>query len=1049
LKACIHFLVTQRNSLIYPSLFICLLVPLARATLPKFFPCDDTDNSTVVVCSKRKLLEVPTISSSNVTTLYLDSNNIKLVKRDAFSALPGLQNLSIMWNCLPTRLRSPALPSCRMEIEPEAFVNLKNLVYLGLSGNSLTSVPQLPPSLKVLSLAYNNIVHLSHANFSGAQNLVNLNLDKNCYYNNPCGDTFDLKEDVFRDMHQLKVLSLKFNNITAVPRGLPQFLEDLDLRENKISRINSIDFANLTQLKILNLEWNCQRCDHAAQPCFPCLNNASINLDPNSFRNQRNLISLSLRGNSLRTLSDSLFEPLVNLSNLDLSDNLLAYAIVNGTFFSYLKKVKTLNLIFNYEPLQVFPTLQLSPHFQDMGSLECLLLTGYFFLTLEPTGLKPLMALRNLKKLDFRMNFLNEINMSMLTKIRTLKQVVLSENMLAFPPRCPSVINHSVNLPKEPEHNLLPGFTMSGLFQHPSQVNEEPDWDTDLIPQLRNLQYKYCNNRLSLDLSNNNIMSIHQDIFQGLEDVVCLDLSSNYISQPLNGSQFLPLKNLRFLNLAQNRIDLYYETAFQELNSTLMALDLTSNAYHFHMKGMGHRFTFIHHLKSLRSLSLAQNDIGIRISTRLESDSLNSLYFGGNRLDLMWDGQNDRYLRFFLNLTNLTFLDISNNHLRFLSKDAMNNLPKTLKILNVNHNKLIFFPWWCLENLSNLIHLNLSHNSLSTIPKETITFGSKLRILDLSYNSIKNLPEAFFQSASSLNFLNLSNNALKFLYSQSLPAQVLGNLTELAIHNNPFTCNCDSSWFIDFLKTTQVKIPHLTTYVTCEFPESQQGKAVLSMDPRSCQEILGNLGFLCTSFMTIIFTALPILKKLYGWDCWYFIHIFWVRLKGYSLLSQPDSQYDAFVAFDTRHKAVADWVYNELRVSLEDKGRKRFKLCLEERDWLVGLSCIQNLYDAVYKSKKTVFVLTNGGSINGTLRQAFFMAQQRLLDEKVDVVVLVLLDEVMYKSKYLQMRKMLCRKSVLTWPRNPHSQPHFWDNMRATLTSDNNRYYDSNISESF
>ncbi|KAK2851482.1 hypothetical protein Q5P01_007758 [Channa striata] len=92
----------------------------------------------------------------------------------------------------------------------------------------------------------------------------------------------------------------------------------------------------------------------------------------------------------------------------------------------------------------------------------------------------------------------------------------------------------------------------------------------------------------------------------------------------------------------------------------------------------------------------------------------------------------------------------------------------------------------------------------------------------------------------------------------------------------------------------------------------------------------------------------------------------------------------------------------------------------------------------------------NGGErVNGVIRQAFFMVQQRLLDEKVDTAVLVLLDEMFPKLKYLQLRKRLCKKSVLSWPKNPRAQPLFWNRMRMALSSDNLKFYDNNMSESF
>lgn len=68
---------------------------------------------------------------------------------------------------------------------------------------------------------------------------------------------------------------------------------------------------------------------------------------------------------------------------------------------------------------------------------------------------------------------------------------------------------------------------------------------------------------------------------------------------------------------------------------------------------------------------------------------------------------------------------------------------------------------------------------------------------------------------------------------------------------------------------------------------------------------------------------------------------------------------------------------------------------------------------------------------------------------QVDTAVLVLLDEMFPKLKYLQLRKRLCKKSVLSWPRNPKAQPLFWNQVRVALSSDNISFYDNKISEGF
>nr|WFG53357.1 TLR9 [Monopterus albus] len=989
-----------KNILIFSQLLIS-----ARSINIIFFPCDTDENTTSVDCSNRPLKNAPLIKSTTVVTLNLSRTKIREVEQHDFAGVPNLETLEMMGNCLPGKLRDLEELACKMKIDPYAFKSLLKLRELSLSGNSLTSIPWLPESLRILDLRNNRIFHIIHPlNTPHLEKLVPSN---NCFYANPCNQSFYISESVFRGLPNLSNLTLGYNNLTAVPKGLPPSLTSLDLRENTITEIEEGAFANLTVLKELNLEWNCQRCDHAARPCFPCPQKLPLKLHANSFFAENSSItSLSLRGNSLKTFPDNLFTPLKNLKYLDLSDNLLAYTIQNGTFFSELKGLTWISLIYNYEPLKTLKELNISQHIGNISGLQYLLLSGNFFHRLSTESLTVLSNLKNLKKLELRMNFINTCNLSALKKLPSLIDIDLSQNLLNFLPCCssPSEIMtpqgscqnqdlHTDNFGDQPVTVIDEEVTLESDIRESNQsdVLEMLGDNVSQFPSPWDFRNHFCWNKLTFDLSQNDILFLRKDVFLGMENAVCLDLSFNYMSQALKSGVFDNMKKLVYLNLSYNRLDLYYEDAFSELKNTLKVLDVSNNEFHFKMRGMGHRFEFLKNQTNLEVLSLANNGIGMRIDQRLISSSLKYLYFYGNQLNIMWESDNNKYIHFFQNLTNLIYLDISSNDLKSISPEVLCNLPGSLKGLSINKNHLNYFPWNNISVLSNLYYLSLSENEFSYLPEIVIEFGANFSFLDLSHNHISSIPENFFKKAKSLKFLYISHNNIKELNQQYLPAPFKNGsaLQKLTLHANIFKCDCDTSWFADFLRTTPVEIPYLTTYVRCEFPESKQGESILSVDQRSCQDIYGSLAFLICSFLAVTFTVLPLLKHLYGWDMWYCLQVLWAGYKGYSQLAGTDSQYhyDAFVVFDTSNKAVRDWVYNELTANLENLGNRKFSLCLEERDWIPGLSCIENLHSAVYNSVKTVFVLSsgfNGGErVNGVIRQAFFMVQQRLLDEKV------------------------------------------------------------------
>ncbi|XP_043934872.1 toll-like receptor 7 [Protopterus annectens] len=1025
-------------------LLILTIIHSDFGIFPVFFPCDTENNYTFVDCSSRALTQIPKIKSTNVTTLRLSGNLISLVTTDSFSDVLNLEVLDISYNCLPGKMNYGPQNLCTFVVEPGALFILKKLTHLSLAGNSLMNIPKLPPAIVQLNIEKNNIISLTYQNFAGLMSLKSLYVDKNCFYLNPCGTTFTITNKTFKDT-QLENLTLAFNNLTEVPINLPQTLKYLDLSENKISQVKASDFKNVGNLETLILQWNCQRCDHAAQPCFPCPNNASIKLDPLAFRDLHNLTTLNLRGNSLTELNDNLFKPFDNLLYLDLSDNLLAYAITNATFFSKLPKLETLNLIYNYEPLKTFANLTLSPSMKKMKSLKRFLINGYFFHTLEETGIAPLLSLSKLEILDFRTNFIKYANLSMFSRLRKASYIGISGNSLTFQEPC-----HKQN-----EHNLQCRHCV-GSFQssishlqegHPSDIEWNAErWRKYTFQQQvsSNGHHKIC--QKIYDLSFNNIIEIYADDLQGLQNVNCLNLSYNYISQALNGSQFLGLTSLKLLDLSYNRIDLYFPSAFQEIPQ-LEVLYLNNNPYHFNLKGMGHRFDFLSRLHSLHTLSLAYNEIGIRISTELKSESLNTLIFAGNRLDMMWHNPQNKYLHFFTNLINLTNLDISENNLRYISEEVFLCLPQTLKNLNASNNQLEYFPWENISHLQNLQSLDLSKNSLKMLPKKEIMFGENLYLMNLSSNSIMCLNISFFSRAASLRILILSSNQIKIIDENSFPSQFLKSLKKLDVSGNPFKCTCDASWFLSFIKSTDIDLPHLTTRLRCNLPEAVQGANLLSMDLHSCQDIYGQLCFISTFIIGVIFTFFPVLQKLYGWDMWYIFQMCSAVFKGYSTASGKHYDYDAFIAFDAEQKDVSDWVYKELRVNMEDTKKRNSQLCLQERDWICGKAAVENLYESIWKSRKTVFVLSRKGFASGFLRQAFYITQQRLLEEKMDVVIFVLLDDIIKHSKYLRMRKILCGKSVLSWPHNPHAQVYFWQSLYWVLTTDNQHYYNTLIQQ--
>ncbi|XP_068110930.1 toll-like receptor 7 [Hyperolius riggenbachi] len=985
--------------------------------IPKFRPCDDENNGTVANCRGRHLWYVPCITSDSVNKIDLSLNEIRYLTNRSFAGVPNLIKLNMSNNCQPTNLR-PDKGECQLSIHGDALVSLKHLEDLDLSGNSLTTIPSLPKNLKYLDLNLNKMHTLSYTDLAGLTKLSSLLIGWNCYYRNPCFPEFSISEQALKDISSLEKLDLSFNNISSFPRNLPSSLVELHLAENKIWKIERKDLCYLQNLKKLDMEWNCQRCDHAAQPCFPCQNNSALQIESGAFDNLTNLSYLNLRGNSIRTINSSLFSKLRELTTLLLSDNLLD--LEKETFFTELERVRMLELDFNFQPLYMHDRLIVNPSAAAMVSLHHISIAGYDFRVLDLNGIQPLLSLPKLKRISLRTNFILQANISMFLLNRNINTVDLSGNLISFETSCkPEVKRTEVMDPlvSQYDDNFSNWF---GIQDH------SECWHY---------------NR-SVDLSFNNLIILHPDNFVGMEDVECLNLSYNYINQQLNGGQFGHLKSLRHLDVSFNRFDLYSFLAFSELPK-LRILNLSHNKYQFRLRGINHRLDFLQNLTSLIELNLNNNLISLRITHELKNPSLEKLFFQHNKLVNLWQYGKDKYNAMFANLTRLKLLDISYNELVVLPVQLLENLPASLETLSISHNFLYSFHWEKITHLVNLTYLDLSHNSLTSLYNNIITIKSKLTTLNLNSNQISTLRKEFFDSHLQLKSLFLQKNKIQAIDRNSFPKQLLHTLQFLDVSENPFHCTCETSWFIQFLMETDVKVHHLSTKMKCDSPDSMRGNLLLSVNPLSCQELYGQMSFVCSFLLVVFWLLITLIWKLFSWELWYISQVIMASIRRYSRLpGQSGEDYDAFIVFNTKNSAVSDWVYQELLVHLEGFHMGRLNLCLEERDWLVGKSRIENLHEAIYKSKKTVFILDHKGFSTGLLYHAFVMSHQRLMDEKKDVVVLVILNPKIKMSRYLLTRKRICPKTFLNWPKNPRVHAYFWHNLRVMLRQDNQHYYD-------
>ncbi|XP_005316026.1 toll-like receptor 8 [Ictidomys tridecemlineatus] len=1025
----------------WSSILICLFLLIsdsceffAESNYSRSYPCDEKkqNNSIIAECDSRQLQKVPQTVGKYVTELDLSDNFITHITNESFPELPYVTKINLNHNANQEHYNENSdMNKNGMNITDGAFLNLKNLQELLLEDNQLERIPSgLPESLRELSLIQNNIISITKNDTLGLMNLESLYLGWNCYF--VCSETLYIEDGTFESLTNLKVLSLSFNTLIHVPPKLPNSLRKLYLSNTKIKTIGQEDFKGLVNLRLLDLSGNCPRCFNAPFPCTPCDGNAAIEIHPLAFQNLTQLLYLNLSSTSLRKVPSTWFDNMHYLKVLHLEFNYLVQEMASGEFLTKLPNLKILDLSFNYVKTEYSQYITLSENFSKLQSLKALHLRGYVFQTLREEDFRPLMVLPQLRTINLGINFIKQIDFTLFQRFPKLEIIYLSENRIS--PLVSDIRQTPTNDSSLQSHTIK-RRSMDAKF----------DPHSNFYHNTNSLMKPQCTGYgKALDLSLNSIFFIGKNQFKGFSDIACLNLSANGNGQVFNGTEFLAVPQVKYLDLTNNRLDFDDNNALREL-SHLEVLDLSYNAHYFKIAGVTHRLGFIQNLTQLKVLNLSYNSIyTLTEEKELKSMSLKELVFTGNRLDLLWNTKDNRYWSIFKCLRNLTRLHLSSNNLQNIPNEAFLNLPNNLTELYINNNLLNFFNWTLLQKLPYLLLLDLSGNELSSLTNSLSKSTPSLQTLLLSRNKIAHLPSGFFSEASHLVHLDLSFNLIKMINKSTLQTKTTTNLALLELGRNPFDCTCDIGDFRSWIdENPNVTIPRLID-VICASPGDQRGKSIMSLELTTCvSDTIAAILFFFTFFITTMVMLAALAHHLFYWDVWFIYHMCVAKIKGYRTLSTSQTFYDAYISYDTKDASVTDWVINELRYHLEESEGKNILLCLQERDWDPGLAIIDNLMLSINQSKKTIFILTKKYAKSWNFKTAFYLALQRLMDENMDVIIFILLEPVLQHSQYLRLRRRICKSSILQWPDNPKAEGLFWQSLKNVVLTENDSRYNN------
>ena len=833
--------------------------------------------------------------------------------------------------------------------------------------------------------------------------------------------------------YEMTIMDCSNRDLFEVPLLDQNWITELDLSHNRVMNISDAPFEKLHLLLVLDLGYN------------------EISwMSSTAFKGLQSLTHLNLRFNYLVNFPKCVFADLINLLYLDLFGNW--FEIIPGETLAPLRSCERILLANLQSHIQ---EIDLSG-FQNLTNLHRLSIFGTQIKSItsgnifQPLSSLPLTAFQ-LAWYVVEDGALPISNLfAPLTNISTL-QIVYE----ALP---------ALKSLDSPLQNLIimnciivPEFVVDTSFQ----VLQK--WNTSLesfqlsllfLKRIENCAFKWIPSLLTLNLTLNQITYLSKESFYGLTSLLRLDLSHNSLSKvPSDALKvFSKYASLQYLDFSYNKLDkMIVQDAFSAVSSSLNTLNLGFIGDFLII----HNINWISSLQNLTDLTLTCSDCSspnilinsftqlpslqnLQISTFPVVDfaiPLCSLFPNLEVISILYDKKFD-FSEFSLyaaiqGCSNLKELELSGilQNTDLVDFAHQNITLFRLETLRLAFNKLTSVKKVFVIGAPKLKHLDVAENLLTIIDDDIAHKYPDLISLNVQDNKLQSLDG--LEHLTFLQKVNASGNEITVVPSWLLFKSI--NFKTLDLSNNPFHCTCEIKPFKNWILSDNQTCLQPGQYV-CTTPEDLKGMSITAIDLDCRSKTAFYLSATITSTL-LLFVVIIILFR-YRWHIKYKLFLLY---RNYHPFPDPDEdfemlqlQYHAYVAYNENSAVDDAWVMDDLQPNMEE-GPDPLRVCIKSRDFTPGHFLLDSIDESIRQSRKTILVLSPDFVRSEWCYQEMQMAQMRLLDDNLDVIVLVLLNDIPENKMTMSLRQILCRKDYLKWPKDRAGQRLFWQRLREEL----------------
>ncbi|XP_064608611.1 LOW QUALITY PROTEIN: uncharacterized protein LOC135472843 [Liolophura sinensis] len=527
------------------------------------------------------------------------------------------------------------------------------------------------------------------------------------------------------------------------------------------------------------------------------------------------------------------------------------------------------------------------------------------------------------------------------------------------------------------------------------------------IETIQQLTFLQLSNLYHLDLSWNKISTIEPGAFRFLYDIQFLDLSHNHlVSLEPETSPGVPCN----IDISYNR---FHHPAFSSRNfETITALELRvhHNPYYCDCD-----------LPKLQEfVAQGQNK---ELYKRMQ-ENLNIQFIFNKTYPEQLFSPDDLRCAQPENLRGQRMVDVVFNG----SCPVVDNCPIGCGCINNHVYVLVDCAFRKLTSLpdvmpNELLHLDFHHNNISTLSIRD--YLSRTQVLNLSGNAVAEISSGVFDHLVSIHAVDLTHNALQTL-PDDLQQVSFSNASGFLLSENPWRCDCDTLWMSEWLRTNAIVTDAGDT--RCQFPVHLRDRQVITVTSDDLNCDITSYYHLAVAFGVLGLIVLICIPVLYHFrlETRVLLHAkFHIRPFDGRVKNLEDNLYDTFISYSNRDSA---WVTDTLLPRLE-KHRPPFKVCIHQRDFVIGEAISDNITQAITTSHATVMVISEHFAESEWCMFEFQRAHHEMLQDSRRRLLAVIVGDVdvdglpMDLKTYLKTNTYLSVDDRWFWPKLLYALP--------------------------